>query len=91
MEESKLEGALSFCRMVLNQPELRLDDMCKEMSSNKKNRKYTFFQNFKIKKVVPSKPFLYFHFLFLVFLGPTIIFLIKYLFQNSQNGKVGRI
>ena len=29
MDESQLAGALAFCRLVLNQPELRIDDICK--------------------------------------------------------------
>ena len=29
MDESQLAGALAFCRLVLNQPELQIDDICK--------------------------------------------------------------
>ena len=29
MDESQLAGALAFCCLVLNQPELRIDDICK--------------------------------------------------------------
>ena len=35
MSESQLEGGLAFCRMILNMPELRIEDVCKAAVVNR--------------------------------------------------------
>ena len=35
MDEEQLAGGVAFCRLVLNQPELRLDDLCRASTINR--------------------------------------------------------
>ena len=35
MDEDQLAGGVAFCRLVLSQPELRLDDLCKAHTINR--------------------------------------------------------
>ena len=35
MDEEQLAGGVAFCRLVLNQPELRVDDLCRASTINR--------------------------------------------------------